>query len=55
MPMKLNVGVSRKVGLPDYGSVGASCGIELEVDGSLLQHDLDRFHSQVRDAYVAAH
>jgi hypothetical protein len=53
--MKLNVGVSRKVGLPDFGSVGASCGIELEVDGSLLQHDLERLHSQVRDAYVAAH
>jgi hypothetical protein len=48
--MKLNVGVSRKVGLPDYGSVGASCGIELEVDGSLLQHDLERFHAHVRDA-----
>ena len=55
MPMKLNVGVSRKVGLPDYGSVGASCGIELEVDGSLLEQDLDKFHSKVRDAYVAAH
>ena len=24
MPMKLNVGVSRKVGLPDYGSVGGA-------------------------------
>ena len=32
MPMKLNVGVSRKVGLPDYGSVGASCNLELELD-----------------------
>jgi hypothetical protein len=53
--MKLNVGVSRKVGLPDYSSVGASCGIELEVTGSLLEQDLDKFHAQVRDAYAVAH
>ncbi len=32
MALKLNVGVSRKVGLPDYGSVGASCNLELEID-----------------------
>ena len=41
MPMKLNVGVSRKIGLPDYGSVGASCNLELELDSSLLERDLD--------------
>jgi hypothetical protein len=55
MPLKLNVGVSRKVGLPDYGSLGATCNLEVELDGSLLHHDLDAFHAQVRDAYVAAH
>jgi hypothetical protein len=55
MPMKLNVGVSRKVGLPDYGSVGASCNLELELDSGLLEHDLDGFHARIRDAYVAAH
>ena len=41
MPMKLNVGVSRKVGLPDYGSVGASCNLELELDSGMLDRDLD--------------
>ena len=41
MPMKLNVGVSRKVGLPNYGSVGASCNLELELDATLLERDLD--------------
>src|SRR3954468_2144283 len=55
MPMKLNVGVSRKVGLPDYGSVGASCNLELELDSGLLEHDLDGFHARIRGAYVAAH
>ena len=55
MPMKLNVGVSRKVGLPDYGSVGASCNLELELDAGMLERDLDGFHARVRDAYVAAH
>ena len=54
MPMKLNVGVSRKVGLPNYGSVGASCNLELELDATLLERDLDAFHTQIRGAYVAA-
>jgi hypothetical protein len=52
MPLKLNVGVSRKVGLPEYSSAGASCHIEVELDGGLLG-DLDGFHEHVRDAYVA--
>jgi hypothetical protein len=52
MPLKLNVGVSRKLGLPDYGSVGATCNVEL--DGSLLKGDLEAFHAQVRHAYGAA-
>src|SRR3954451_8255592 len=55
MPMKLNVGVSRKVGLPDYGSVGASCNLELEMEYGQLERDLDGFQARVRDAYVAAH
>ena len=55
MPMKLNVGVSRKVGQADYGSVGASCNLEMELDSGLIERDLDGFHARIRGAYVAAH
>ena len=55
MPMKFNVGVSRKAGLPDYGSVGASCNLEMELDAGLLEKDLDGFHDRIRAAYIAAH
>jgi hypothetical protein len=53
--LKLNVGVSRKVGQPDYGSIGASCNLELEISSDLLERDLDGFQARVRSAYVAAH
>jgi hypothetical protein len=55
MALKVNCGVSRKVGLPDYGSVGASLNVELELDAGLLDHDLQAFHARVRDVYVATH
>src|SRR5687767_219737 len=47
MPLTLNVGLTKKMGLPDYGSLGASCHVEVELDGSLLQCDLDGFHRHV--------
>jgi len=53
MPMTLNVGLSRKLGLPDYGSLGASCNVTVELDAALLRDDLDGFHAQVRNAYTA--
>ena len=53
MPLKLNVGLSRKVGQPDFGSLGASCNVEVELDPSLLRDDLDTFHQRVRDTYAA--
>ena len=53
MPMKLNVGVCRKIGQPNYGSVGATCSVELELPGSLVFDDPDAFRKQVQQAYAA--
>lgn len=54
MPLRLNVGVSKKLGLPEFSSIGASCNLELELESSLLQHDLEGLHAQIRGAYIAA-
>ena len=53
MPLTLNVGISKKLGLPDYGSVGAICNVTVELDAALLTQDLDGFHRHIRNAYVA--
>jgi hypothetical protein len=53
MPLKLTVGLARKVGQPNYGSLGASCGVEVELESSLLGGDPDAFRARVRDAFVA--
>ena len=36
MAVKLNIGVSRKLGQPNYGSRQASIGLEVEIDSGLL-------------------
>jgi hypothetical protein len=53
MPLKLMVGLARKVGQPNYGSLGASCGVEVELENSLLGGDPDAFRARVREAFVA--
>ncbi len=55
MPLKVNVGLSKKIGLPHYGSLGASCHVEVELDSTLLFADLDGFQERVKRAYVACH
>ena len=53
MPTKVSIGLSKKKGLPDYGSVGASCHVELELDGQILEGDPVRFRQHVERAYAA--
>jgi hypothetical protein len=50
--MKIHVGLSKKVGLPDFGSLGASCNVEFEASYDALG-DLDAFHQKVQRAYAA--
>ena len=52
MPLKLIAGVSKKLGLPGYSSVGAICHVELELDSGLIQEDPDAFRAQVREIYT---
>jgi len=53
MPTTLAVGLQQKVGLPDYGSLGASVHLEFEIDRSLLEHDPDGFQKKVSEAFAA--
>ncbi len=53
MPLRLNVGITKKIGQPDYGSLGASCFVEVELDQSLIFDDVEGFQERVKHAYVA--
>lgn len=56
MPLKLNIGSSKKIGLPNYSSKGASINLELELDTSLasepeeLQERIKSLFQQAREA-----
>jgi len=52
MPLKLTAGVSKKLGLPGYSSVGAICHVELELDSRLIQEAPEAFRAQVREVYA---
>jgi hypothetical protein len=53
MPLTLNVGLSRKVGEPDYGSRGASVNLELELDGTVID-DPERLRDRIRHLFGLA-
>src|SRR6188472_636250 len=53
MPLKLSVGLTKKIGLPSYSSLAASCHAEVELDNSLLQGDLEGFHRHVRNIFFS--
>lgn len=53
MALKLSVGFQKKIGLPEYGSVGANCQVDFEVDISLLDCNLEGFHQKAQRAFSA--
>lgn len=53
MPLKLNVGLTKKIGQPHYGSLGSSCHVEIELDSSLLQSDAEAFYERARQTFAA--
>ena len=53
MPVKLNIGLSRKVGEANFGSRGASVNLEVELDSGIIS-DQHRFQERVRALYAQA-
>jgi hypothetical protein len=51
MPIKICVGLSKKIGLPEFGSLGASCNVEFEADQHLLEKDRQGFYQGVQQAF----
>jgi len=51
--IKLNAGVSRKVGQPNFGSRGASVNVELELESSATQ-DANVLHDRIRRLFAIA-
>ena len=48
--LKLNAGLSRKVGMPDYGSRGAMVNVEIELPADVLR-DPEKLKRQVRGCF----
>ena len=53
MPLKLSIASSRKVGEPNYGSRGATVGLEMEVDSSLVDNPR-QLHERIRRLFRLA-
>lgn len=53
MPLKTNVGISRKVADNNYGSRGASVNLEVELDSSLIQEP-ERLQERIRQVFRLA-
>jgi hypothetical protein len=52
MAFKINVGLSRKIGQPYFGSFGASCHIDLEIDPQALGRGPEAIPREILDAFA---
>jgi hypothetical protein len=52
MPLILNLGISKKIGQPAYGSLGASCNVAVELDQSLIFDDPAGFQQHVQQIFA---
>jgi hypothetical protein len=52
MPLKLNVGLSKKIGEANYGSRGASVNVEMELEAALVA-DSDKFKERIRQLFAS--
>ncbi len=53
MPLRANIGISRKVADNNYGSRGASVNLEVELDSSLIQEP-ERLQERIRQVFRLA-
>ena len=53
MPLRTNIGVSRKVADNNYGSRGAGVNLEVELDSALI-NEPERFHDRIRQVFRLA-
>ena len=53
MPIKLNVSIARKVGLPNFGSEAAWCGLAVDLHENLTLDQREDFQRQALQAYAA--
>jgi len=52
MAIRANVSFTQKHGQPDFGSVGAGCSLEFELDTTLLEKDSTALREQFDLAYL---
>ena len=51
MTTKLSVGVTRKVGRPNFGSACATCQLEVEIDNTLMNDHADTLTERIRRTF----
>lgn len=52
MTTKLTVGITRKHGQPNFGSVGAECCLEIDIDSRLVDADQGVLSDHIRQAFA---